>query len=196
MNYMKSDFQFSLPRWIEGLKLNFEQEFKEEEKMQLAIDLSALNIKHKTGGPFGAAIFDTEKNSLLSVGVNIVVPGHWACGHAEMVAFSLANSTLQTNDLSSKGSFELYSSAEPCMMCMGATIWSGVQKLVCAARHEDVQAIGFDEGPKPDVWSEKLNERGITVTRDFMRDEAVQVLNSYKKNGGNIYNASANQKQI
>jgi tRNA(Arg) A34 adenosine deaminase TadA len=151
--------------------------------------LSKQNIEENSGGPFGAAIFDMETGKLISVGVNIVIPSNWSCGHAEMVAFSLAHESLQTYDLSLKGNFELYTSAEPCTMCLGGTIWSGVKSVVCAARHDDIQKVGFDEGPKPEYWWNELENRGINVRRDFMRDQAVQVLNQYFNTGGEIYNA-------
>jgi tRNA(Arg) A34 adenosine deaminase TadA len=118
-----------------------------------------------------------------------VVPGNWSCGHAEMVAFSIANATLNTYDLSLKGDYVLYTSAEPCVMCLGGTIWSGVKQVVCAARHNDIQKIGFDEGPKPQNWVEELENRGISVKKDFMRNQAVDVLNQYAKASGRIYNA-------
>jgi tRNA(Arg) A34 adenosine deaminase TadA len=186
---MKKNFTFELPKWLQEMNLNLEKEFSDEEKMELAISLSKRNIEELTGGPFGAAIFNIKTNQLLSVGVNIVVPGNWSCGHAEMVAFSIAHATLNTYDLSLKGNYALYTSSEPCVMCLGGTIWSGVKEIVCATRHDDIQKIGFDEGPKPHNWVEELENRGINVRRDFMRSEAVKVLNQYATCGGTIYNA-------
>jgi tRNA(Arg) A34 adenosine deaminase TadA len=74
-------------------------------------------------------------------------------------------------------------------MCFGAIPWSGVCRLVCGARDEDARAIGFDEGPKLADWVTALNERGITVLRDILRNEAVSVLREYIASGGIIYNA-------
>jgi len=186
---MKKNFTFELPKWLQEIDLDFDKEFSDQEKMELAIFLSRRNIEESTGGPFGAAIFDINTHKLLSVGVNIVVPSNWSCGHAEMVAFSIAHTTVNTYDLSLKGDYALYSSAEPCIMCLGGTIWSGVKKVVCAARHDDIQKIGFDEGPKPQNWVEELENRGISVRKDFLRDKAVEVLNQYAILGGKIYNA-------
>ena len=67
--------------------------------------------------------------------------------------------------------YELATSAEPCAMCLGAVPWSGVRHLSCAARGEDAEAIGFDEGDKPRDWPRTLEERGISVARDVLRDD-------------------------
>jgi tRNA(Arg) A34 adenosine deaminase TadA len=64
-------------------------------------------------------------------------------------------------------------------MCFGVIPWSGVRHLVCGARGEDAEAVGFDEGTKPAEWVRSLDERGITVERDVLRDEAASVLREY-----------------
>jgi tRNA(Arg) A34 adenosine deaminase TadA len=84
---------------------------------------------------------------------------------------------------------ELVSSTEPCVMCLGAVVWSGVRRLVCGARDRDARKVGFDEGPKPDDWIGALEARGITVVRDVGREEAAGVLHHYVARGGVIYNA-------
>ena len=73
-------------------------------------------------------------------------------------------------------------------MCLGAIPWSGLRRLVCAARDEDARAAGFDEGAKPCDWAEEFLRRGIAVTRDVMRREAASVLETYARGGGPIYN--------
>jgi len=107
-----------------------------------------------------------------------------------MVAIMLAQQLIGGFDLGGEGqpSYDLVASAEPCSMCLGATSWSGVRHLVCGARGEDAQSIGFDEGPKPDEWVRELEERGITVERDVCRNEAASVLRRYAEEGGVIYN--------
>jgi tRNA(Arg) A34 adenosine deaminase TadA len=74
-------------------------------------------------------------------------------------------------------------------MCLGATPWSGVGRLVCAARDEDARSIGFDEGAKITDWVESLTIRGIKVRTDLMRQEAKAVLDLYAAQGGSIYNS-------
>ena len=159
--------------------------------MRLAVGLSRENVRRGTGGPFGAAIFERDTGKLVAPGVNLVVTAGCSAFHAEMVAIMVAQRTTGIFDLGAEGvpAHELAASAEPCAMCLGATPWSGVRGLLCGARDEDAGAIGFDEGPKPPRWMDRLEERGIVVTRDVLREEAVAVLREYAERGGEIYNA-------
>ena len=159
--------------------------------MHLAVELSRKNVKHGTGGPFGAAIFERDTGKLVAPGVNLVVVAGCSAFHAEMVAIMVAQKTTGSFDLGAEGmpAHEMAASTEPCAMCLGATPWSGVRGLLCGARDEDAGAIGFDEGPKPPRWMDRLEERGIAVTRDVLREEAVGVLRQYSTAGGEIYNA-------
>ncbi len=179
-----------LPDWIESVSLPDAPLTSVEERMRLAIDLSRWNIEKGTGGPFGSAIFDLETHRLLAVGVNVVLPAHWCGGHGEVMAISIAQQMLGTHTLGAPGMarYELLTSTEPCAMCMGAVCWSGVRRLVCAARDEDARAIGFDEGPKLPNWPEALAARGIEVVQDVLREEAAAVLQRYRTSGGLIYN--------
>ena len=108
-----------------------------------------------------------------------------------MTALALAQKRTGTHDLSAAAGapFELVSSAEPCAMCLGAIPWSGVRRVICAARGEDACEIGFDEGAKPADWVGELRRRGIEVVRDLLRPEAQAVLRRYAQTGGRIYNA-------
>ena len=102
----------------------------------------------------------------------------------------MAQKILGRFDLGAEDSsgYELVASTEPCAMCQGAVIWSGVRSLVCGARGEDASAIGFDEGPKREDWVTQLQSRGITVTQDVCRSEAAAVLRHYRDTGGFVYN--------
>jgi tRNA(Arg) A34 adenosine deaminase TadA len=162
-----------------------------EERMRLVITLARRNVEHG-GGPFAAAVFDAEAGRLVASGVNAVVPWHCSIAHAEMVAIVLAQQHYGTHDLgrSDLPPLELVTSVEPCAMCLGAIPWSGIGRLVCGAREDDARAIGFDEGDKPADWIEGLRRRGITTTRDLLRDEAAAVLRGYAQAGGAIYNGS------
>jgi len=159
-------------------------------RMRLAIELSALNIKHQTGGPFGAIIFDRVTHSVISAGVNRVVSNSASIAHAEIMAITAAQQQLGSFDLSARGLpvCELVTSCEPCAMCFGAIPWSGIRHLVCAARDANARAIGFDEGPKLPNWSAALHELGISVETDICRDDAVEVLQCYADTHGVIYN--------
>jgi tRNA(Arg) A34 adenosine deaminase TadA len=160
------------------------------ERMCLAIELARRNVEAGTGGPFGAAVFEAQSGRLLAAGVNLVIAARCSVLHAEMVALLLAQQRLGRFDLGGAGLplCELLTCAEPCAMFFGAVLWSGVKRLVCAARQEDVERLGFDEGPKPADWPAELHRRGIAVTRDVCREEAVAVLKRYASLGGPIYN--------
>ncbi|MBN1279148.1 MAG: nucleoside deaminase [Chlorobiaceae bacterium] len=162
---------------------------EETERMLTVIELSRLNVLHGTGGPFGAAVFETATGRLISAGVNVVVESRCSHAHAEMIALAAAEQQLQTFDLSThKPELELVTSAEPCAMCFGAIIWSGIRKILSGATGRDAEEAGFDEGPKPADWKKCLERRGICVTTELCRNEARAVLTSYRDAGGIIYN--------
>jgi tRNA(Arg) A34 adenosine deaminase TadA len=179
-----------MPDWMESFIQKSPVIFSgTDQKMRFVIDLARGNIKHNSGGPFAAAIFD-EEGRLIAPGVNMVVAAQCSVLHAEIVALMLAQKILGRYDISDSGKYkyELATAAEPCAMCFGAVHWSGITRLVCGARDEDARAIGFDEGPKIDDWIKALNDRGIAVERDVLRNEAIAVLHEYAKSGGIIYN--------
>ncbi len=149
------------------------------------------NVTSQTGGPFGAAVFEPRTGQLVAVGVNLVESSNCSLAHAETVALANAHHTLGHFDLGATGlpTLELITSCEPCTMCYGAILWSGVRKIVCGARGHDAAAIGFDEGPKPKNWVAALEQRGVSVTRDVCRKDAIAVFQRYHQAGGRIYNA-------
>jgi len=158
--------------------------------MQLAIDLSRENVQQNTGGPFGCAIYKkcgtTGTYTLVSVGVNRVVNLNNSTLHGETVAIQLAQKAIGCFTMGN-AHYELYTSCEPCAMCLGATLWSGVSRLVCGAAKGDASAIGFDEGPVFEASYDHLKSSGIVVKREVLRDEAAQVLREYGEIGV-IYN--------
>ncbi|MHC4116080.1 MAG: nucleoside deaminase [Planctomycetota bacterium] len=158
--------------------------------MRFVVELARLNVEHKTGGPFGAGIFEQESGRLIAVGVNQVEASNCSIAHAEILALALAHKAIGHYDMGSRGrsALELVTSTEPCVMCLGAVCWSGVRAVVCGARDEDARGIGFDEGPKPHDWVRSLEGRGINVVQDVLREEAVAVMTEYCKQGGLIYN--------
>jgi len=184
--------ELHLPGWVEEFFSEKDEVYPTaEERMTLAVDLARHNVRNGTGGPFGAAIFERESGSLISPGVNRVVSENCSVAHAEMMAVMLAQRSLGSYDLNAAGmsEYELVTSAEPCAMCLGAVPWSGVRSLVCGARSEDAEEIGFDEGDKPENWVEALQRRGISVRRDVLREGAAGVLQEYARIGGEIYNS-------
>jgi tRNA(Arg) A34 adenosine deaminase TadA len=181
-------FTVTLPDWTSAFLQSQPVTYSTiEQRMRLAIELSRLNVEHHTGGPFGAAVFDNKNGKLISVGVNVVVASQCSIAHAEMTAIALAQQALSTHNPASQGEFQLVSSCQPCAMCLGAIPWSGVKSLVCGARGEDAEAVGFDEGAKPADWIKQLQTRGIEVTLDILRAKAKAVLDTYKSTNGIIY---------
>jgi len=181
----------TLPPWLNKILSRDIVLQDPEQRMRWVIGLSRRNVAEKTGGPFAAAVFARESGRLLGAGVNRVEPLNLSPAHAEVVAIAFAQQKLKTYDLDSRGSgSELVASSQPCLMCLGATLWSGVTRLTYAAAAADVMGLlGFDEGPLPRDWQGELNRRGITVAGEFLRAEAVAVLELYKKMSGTVYNS-------
>lgn len=182
-----------LPTWIEEVVPDPARAYPTvEERMRLVIELARQNVRRKSGGPFGAAVFGLRTHALLAPGVNLVVPASCSVAHAEIMAIAVAQQLVGSHDLGRDlPGYELISSVAPCAMCLGAIPWSGVRRLVCGAREEDARRIGFDEGVKPADWVGALERSGITVVEDVCRDEAASVLHEYGAAGGPVYNARA-----
>ena len=178
------------PSWVDGV-VDWNGHYgTDEEKMRLAISVARQNVLASTGGPFGAAVFESETGRLVSVGMNSVIRLNNSTLHAEMLAFMTAQARLGTYTLAGAGmpAHELFTSCEPCAMCLGATLWSGVKRLVCGAAREDVESLKFDEGPVFHASYRYLEERGVQVVRSVLRQEARDVLNLYRDMSGPIYN--------
>ena len=162
----------------------------DEERVRLAIALARENVERGTGGPFGAAVFERDTGRLVSVGTNSVVRLGNSALHGEMVAFMMAQRRLGSFSLSAPDlpAHELATSCDPCAMCLGAALWSGVRRIVCGAAREDATLLGFEEGPVfPESW-DYLRARGMEVVRGVCREEARAVLESYRLRSGRIYN--------
>jgi len=183
---------FEIPDWVNEYCRSYQASADIKQRMAFVITAARKNVEQGTGGPFAAAIFENDSNELVSLGVNLVEAQQSSMLHAEMVAIAVAQARLETYNLglASPAGYELVTSTEPCTMCLGGVLWSGVNKVAAAARDEDARAIGFDEGPKPDDWIKSLNERDIEVLDDVERESARSVLQMYKDSNGHIYNSS------
>jgi len=182
--------RIALPAWIDTAVDGATVCSTDDAKMALAIRLAALNVEHDRGGPFGAAVFEQDSGRLVAVGVNRVLQHHCSVAHAEMVAIMLAQATLGCHTLAEgpARAYVLATSAQPCAMCYGALGWSGISRLLIGARREDVESItGFDEGPLPTDWQKGLEQRGIAVVRDLLREQACEPLHRYRSVGGLVY---------
>jgi tRNA(Arg) A34 adenosine deaminase TadA len=165
----------------------------DEEMMKVAIEIAARNVANDTGGPFGCAIFartnDTTK--LFCTGANRVTSLNNPCLHGEMVAIQMACKKLQHFSLrhASDGTeYIMCTSCEPCAMCLGGTLWSGVHEMICSAAKSDAEAIGFNEGPVYPESYQALEASGMKVKHNVLQEEGARVLCDYGKSGV-IYNS-------
>lgn len=185
--------RLTLPGWLEketaGRRIVLPDP---EERMRWVIGLSRRNVERRSGGPFAAAVFATGSGRLLGAGVNRVEPLRLAPAHAEIMAIAFAQKRIRSWDLGRdpEKPAELVASSQPCLMCLGAVLWSGVTRLVFGATAGDVVSVlGFDEGPLPLSWPRELQRRGIRVESGRLRDEAVAVLKLYRLRRGTVYNS-------
>ena len=191
MFHQPNNIHFSLPAWLESYANTYKPSSSLEDRMKFVIEAARKNVEEGSGGPFAAGVFEVESGKLVSLGFNLVFTQKSSILHAEMVAIALAQMKLCAFDLGGPAmpAHELVTSAEPCAMCFGAILWSGVRHLAFGASSDDAMAIGFDEGPKPENWTEELEARGIRVTTGVEREAAREVLQHYARTGGHIYNS-------
>lgn len=178
------------PPWLDEV-VEWERAYHSDEaRMRLVVALARENVLRESGGPFGAAVFEAPGGRLVAAGVNSVTRLGNSVLHAEVVAIMMAQHRVASFTLAGPGlpRHELVTSCEPCAMCLGAILWSGVRRLVCGAAREDATALGFDEGPVFDASYEHLRSRDIAVERGVLRREAAAVLALYRDRGGPIYN--------
>ncbi len=136
-------------------------------------------------GPFLAAVYDAEGH-LIAQAANSVVREQCSHRHAEMNVIELAQQALGTYDLSPYN-LSLYVTAEPCMMCIGAIMWSGLKAVYFGVSSSRVEEItGFDEGFKP-RWFEEFKRRGITVCGQIETEVGEEVLEDYVNAGYPVY---------
>ena len=142
--------------------------------MQRAIELSIESI-NSGGGPFGSVIVKDEK--IISEGMNRVTVDNDPTSHGEIVAIRNACKKLNTFNLSN---CSLYSSCEPCPMCMSAIYWSRIGNVYYANTRDDAKKINFDDSL---IYSEipKKNEDKKISMKQIMRNEALKAFDLWDK---------------
>ena len=185
---LPAQLHLTLPLWVIELDVAGRDFSGDAAKVAFAVELSRRNVEARSGGPFGAAVFDGN-DRVVSVGVNRVLPQSCSMAHAETMAYMLAQQRLQRSRLNEDGArMVLATSSQPCCQCYGATFWAGIDRLLIGARAEDVMSLTeFDEGPLPADWAGELAQRGIEVVRDLEREAARAVLRTYAEQGGAFY---------
>jgi tRNA(Arg) A34 adenosine deaminase TadA len=145
-----------------------------------AIELAIQNVKQRTGGPFGAVIVRDDK--IIAEGSNHVVPSNDPTAHAEIVA--IRNACRQLGSFELKGC-TVYTSCEPCPMCLAAIYWSRAERIVFAAGREDAAAAGFDDDFIYRELSLPLAERAIPIQQQG-REEAIAAFDLWREDYGKV----------
>lgn len=135
--------------------------------MRRAIVLSVDNVRNG-GGPFGAVI--TRNGEIVATGVNRVTANNDPTAHAEVSAIRNAAEALGTFDLSD---YEIYTSCEPCPMCLGAIYWARLKKVYFANNKTDAKNIGFDDSFIYDELALPRQERKL-ASEILLHDEAME----------------------
>lgn len=161
------------------------QKLENASRIILQLQSELKNYIAGGSGPFLAAVYD-DKGNLVSKTANSVVSMTCSNNHAEMNAIKEAEKALNTYDLSSYN-LSLYVTSEPCMMCLGGIMWSGIKAVYYGVPSKRVEEItGFDEGFKPD-WFNEFKSRGITVYGQIAQEEGEKVLYDYVNDGHTVY---------
>lgn len=142
--------------------------------MRKAIQLSIKNIENG-GGPFGAVIIKDGK--IIATGVNRVTANNDPTAHAEVTAIRKAAKKLGTFDLSG---CEIYTSCEPCPMCLGAIYWAHLDKIYYGNSKQDAKKIGFDDSFIYDEIELKPENRKIETNR-LLPEEAIKAFETWEE---------------
>ncbi len=162
-----------------------EKKLEKAEKIIRRLQEELPNHIAKGSGPFLAAIYD-EKGNLIAKEANSVIDETCSHNHAEMNAIKAAEKALNTYDLSAHN-LSLYVTSEPCMMCLGGIMWSGIKAVYYGVPSKRVEEItGFDEGFKPN-WFAEFSKRGIVAYGNIAVELGEKVLQDYVANGNTVY---------
>lgn len=150
-----------------------------EELMRKAIVLAEENVANG-GGPFGAVI--TRNGEIIATGVNRVTAEHDPTAHAEVSAIRAACKKLGTFDLSG---CEIYTSCEPCPMCLGAIYWAHIDKMYYGNDKADAKRIGFDDSFIYEEIALSPESRRLSSER-ILKDEAAKAFDMWMKKDDKI----------
>jgi len=147
--------------------------------MKEAIKLSVENVE-KGGGPFGAVI--VKDGEIVARGANRVTSSNDPTAHAEVTAIREAARVLNTFNL--KGC-EIYTSCEPCPMCLAAIYWARIDRIYFGNTKTDAKNIGFDDSFIYEEIEKPINKRTIQTTQ-LLRDEALQAFRKWDELEGKV----------
>mgnify|MGYP001665207657 CR=1 FL=1 len=152
---------------------------KKEDFMRKAIELSIENVKNG-GGPFGAVI--VKDGEIVATGVNRVTANHDPTAHAEVSAIRAACQKLGTFDLSG---CEIYTSCEPCPMCLGAIYWAHLDKIYYGNNKTDAARIGFDDSFIYDELALERKDRNKAM-EELLPDEAIAAFRAWEEKADKV----------
>lgn len=141
--------------------------------MREALKEARFNMKHKNGGPFGAIV--VKDGQIIARGANRVIETNDPTNHAEIVAIREACRVLDTYQLTG---CTIYSSCEPCPMCLGAIYWARPESLYFAATREDADKAGFDDKHIYDECHLPIDHRKIPAFQ-LLHEEAMEILQQW-----------------
>jgi guanine deaminase len=142
--------------------------------MARAIQLSLDNVLSGKGGPFGAVIVQNGK--IIAEGVNRVTASNDPTAHAEVVAIREACATLRTFELTD---CEIYTSCEPCPMCLGAIYWARLARVYYGNLASDASQIGFDDSFIYREIAQVVRKRSIPMV-PMMREQALAAFRAWQ----------------
>jgi tRNA(Arg) A34 adenosine deaminase TadA len=141
--------------------------------MDRAVSLSRESLLGG-GGPFGAII--VKEGEIIGEGMNRVVPGKDPTAHAEIVAIRNACNKIGSQSLSGS---EIYTSCEPCPMCLGAIYWAGIKKIYYSNSRKDAEEIGFIDNFIYEDLARNLEDRTVPIIKIEV-PEAKKVFGEWK----------------
>jgi guanine deaminase len=148
--------------------------------MARAIQLSIDHVRLGLGGPFAALV--VREGAILATGTNQVTSSNDPTAHAEIVAIRTACQDLGSFQLTD---CELYTTCEPCPMCMGAIYWARLAKVHYAATREDAAKAGFDDSFIYDQLRMPLEARKIAMVQ-VMREQALEAFREWERSSTRI----------
>ena len=147
---------------------------REEKFMQEAISLSQKSVDQNDGGPFGCVI--VKDDVIIGRGHNMVTSANDPTAHAEVVAIRDACKTLHNFQLDG---CEVYTSCEPCPMCLGAIYWARPKIIYYANSREDAATFGFDDSMIYDEMAADKDKRKIPI-KSIAREDALKIFINWK----------------
>jgi len=145
-----------------------------ETLMQKAIELAKENVVSGKGGPFAAIL--VKDHEIIASGCNVVSSTNDPTAHAEIVCIRNASHKLGTFDLSG---YELFTTCEPCPMCLGAIYWAHISKVYYGASHQDAAKAGFNDAFIYEELKHKIHDRNIPF-QEVLRSQSLEIFKAWE----------------